>query len=499
MKTDVIVIGGGLNGLTAAALLAKKGKRVRLLERSAHLGGVFSSREFAPGCFSQGIWPHVRQLNSRVVDALELESFGLKFEAPTSTAGDVLLPEATSSKKPGQFLHSYVQTELKAYHQFFDRIRPFVQSVMDRRPFTMAMDTFSDWSSALQTAVGLRRLGKEDMVELIRVAPMPLRDFVGEYAKTPRLQAALAMSGAWSGQNGPWAPMGTFGLLVWESTQGPQIQGGSAALVQALHQAALKYGVEISTRAEVAQILVDQEHSQGVRLKDGTQITAPHVISTCDPKSTLLNLVTPEHVTPHLERQITSYRARGNASVLHLALKEPITWASNPELKSQDWNYARLAGDLIEVEKSFDALKYRSRAERPVLEVWKSSTQPNVLSIFALGTAYQQDGGWTEEAKESVKKSILSVLGDYVPGIESQVMAHQLLTPQDLESEYGIWQGHLFHGELAPDQTLMMRPIPSCAGYKTPIQGLWLSGAGTHPGIGPSCTAGLLTAEAVLS
>jgi len=488
MKTDVVVIGGGVNGLTAAILLAKKGLQTALYEKGPALGGVFSPREFGPGFRSSGIWPHVSQVSEEVVDVLGLT--GLNFSGSPS----VFLPETAASGKKGQTLAEENQKSLglETYYSFMKKLTPFLRTLQENKPFALELSDVSDWTRALRSAVSLRRLGEKDMIEFMRTAPMPLRDSTAEYTKQPRVQAALALSGCWTAMWGPWAPMGTLSLMWWQSSLRREISGGAPALVAALEAAAKESGVTIHLNTKVDEIVVEQEKVNGIRLNNETFIESSTVVSSCDPKTTFLSLLKPECLSTELSHQISNYRIRGQMSVLHLGLKEPFRFISETD---GSWTISRIAEDLTEVERAFDAVKYRTVTERPVLEVWKSSSDAKTISIAAFGTAYTSDTGWTENLKNQVEESILNVIESYAPGIRSQIVAKQLLSPVDIEREYGLTQGHVFHGEWAPDQLLMMRPLPSCGAYSTPIEGLRVCGPGTHPGIGASLISGALAAN----
>ena len=343
---------------------------------------------------------------------------------------------------------------------------------------------------------------KNDILELARVAPMCVADFLNEKFETPALVEALAAPAVASTFSGPWSAGTNTNLLLRECAGDEAIDGGPAALVGALLAVATAAGAELRPNSEVTRILVAKGAVRGVRLASGDEIEARAILSSADPKKTMLSLVAPGTLPIAIEDQYHRIRCRGTAAKLHLALAGPL------ELGGARRELAQIGGGHVDdLERAFDAVKYRGFSTRPHLEVRvptvaDPSLAPGgheVVSILASYAPFALDGGWTAEAKFSFTEAVLARLEEHAPGVRERIVASELLTPADFEGEFALTGGQLHHGELALDQLLVMRPAPSAARYATSVPGLYLGGAGSHPGGGVRPTAGLLAAEAVLA
>jgi phytoene dehydrogenase-like protein len=340
------------------------------------------------------------------------------------------------------------------------------------------------------------------MMEILRVAPMCAADWLNEWFQTDALKAGLCAPALTGSFTGPWSPGTAAALLVSDAFQAPGVVGGAQAVAAALVRAAAAAGVDLRTGARVARVVVERGRASGVTLDDGTTIAAPVVAAACDPKTLFLDLVAPEQLPLRLERDIRNLRARGTAAKLELAVDRLPEWRGRPGLAAE---WIRVGERLDDLERAFDAVKYRRHAAAPMLDVYvptleDASLAPrghHVVSILVHFVPLAPEGGWTEVARRGLVEAVLATLDQHAPNLRGGILGQRLLTPQDLEAEWGLAGGHLFHGEHAADQ-LVVRPVPACARYRTPIEGLFLCGSGSHPGGGVTCAPGALGARAFL-
>jgi phytoene dehydrogenase-like protein len=333
---------------------------------------------------------------------------------------------------------------------------------------------------------------------------MCVADFLNERFESPLLVEALAAPAVASTWSGPWSAGTMTNFLLRECAGGEAIAGGPPALVQALLAAGRAAGAELRTGAEVRRIRLDRGKVAGVALASGETIDAPVVLSSADPKRTLLELLPPGSLPLKVEEEFHRVRSRGTAAKVHLALSGPLKLAGSDGRLDEAIRIG--GGHVDDLERAFDAIKYRRFSDRPHLEirvptVADPSLAPSghhVVSILASFAPYNLEGGWTAEARERLGDAVLSVLEQHAPDVRQQIVAREVLTPADLEARFALTGGQLHHGELALDQLLVMRPSPSAARYRTAVPGLFLGGSGSHPGGGVRPTAGLLAAEAVL-
>lgn len=513
-RYDVIVIGAGHNGLTTTALLAEKGFQVLVLERRAVVGGLAAGEAFHPGYRSEGLLHDTGRVRPWVVEALALRHHGLELR-PQSPAlflpeveGPGLLLESDADKAHAE-LATRCDQDARSYRDFrafLGRIAPVLRRVVDQPPADLSDPSFADLLRLGRAGLSLRGLGARDMMEVLRIAPMCVADWLNEYFEDELLKtglAATALEGCWAG---PWSP-GTVTNFLWlESMVERQVVGGGAALVAALDKAVRAHGATVRCNAAVEEVLPG-DGTWTVRLAGGESFEAGKVAAACDPRQLFLDLLPSTALSASLEREASLIRARGITAKVHLALSGYPSFAGRPDLRPE---WIRIGDSLDDLERSFDPVKYRQMAIRPALDIRVPTVAPgapsrglapdghHVVSILAHGVPQPLEGGWNETAKETLYRTVVETLARYAPGVESLIVGQEVISPLELESTYGTGGGHLFHGEHAIDQ-LLVRPAPGCTGYRTPIPGLFLCGSGSHPGGGLTCAPGALAARTILS
>lgn len=509
-RYEVIVIGAGHNGLTAATLLAKRGKRVVVVERRQRIGGLAAGEEFHDGYRTAGVLHDTSAVRGWVIDQLQLRKHGLElhrrpppvFVSQREGTGYLHWRDPDRAKEEIGPRSSRDVDAYRKYRAFLGRVAVVVRKIFDDfPPDTRGVGLPELWSLA-RKAISLRMLGKSDMMELFRVAPMCVGDWLGEWFETEILRTAIAEPAVVHGLTGPWSPGTSLNLILHETLAGPMVKGGPAALVAALGRAARAAGVEIRTGARVARLNLQDGAVAGVTLAGGEVLEAPQIAASCDPKHLFLDLVPPQMLELEFERNVTLFRARGTTAKVNLALSGYPEIAGRPGLQPA---LLRTGATLDELERAFDPVKYRDFALEPMLEVYVPSIeQPDlapsghqVFSILAHWVPYDLDGGWTDESKERLLESVLDTLSGHMPDLRRALVGAEVATPVDLETAYGVTGGHLYHGEHAIDQ-LVLRPTPECARYRTPFRGLFLCGSGSHPGGGITCAPGALATRAVL-
>jgi phytoene dehydrogenase-like protein len=507
-KYDVIIIGAGHNGLTAAALLAKQGRNVLILERRSIIGGLAAGEEFHPGYHTAGLLHDASQVRARVARALNLKSHGLQIlsQRPAGLAldlegrGILLGNKDRHTVKEISFYSSEDAGQYLKYRKFIKRVAGVVNRIFDKPPTAPSTDRRMLWD-LFKTGFALRRLGKATMLELLRAAPMSAADWLNQWFETGCLKGGLANAGLGGSFVGPRSPGSAFNLLLWECAARHHIRGGPRALIDALEKAAKSRGVEIKTESEVSEIEVSEGRVRGVVLKKGEHIPAAAVAASCDPRHTFLDLVPGLRIENRLKRRIQHIRGTGSTAKVNLALDTQLEFSGRSGEKIA---FARTGRNLDRIEKAFDACKYGRYAADPILDIHVPSVSDpdlappghSVVSILVHFVPYDLRPQWDRDQIEKLGNSVVAALEQYAPGVTNAIVARQVLSPVDLEARYGLKQGHIFHGEHALDQ-LILRPSPDCARYQTPIEGLYLCGSGSHPGGGITCAPGALAASAV--
>lgn len=503
---DAIVVGAGHNGLVCSALLAKAGKRVLVLEANSQVGGAAITREFTDG-YSVSACAHLLyQLQSEVRKDLKL-STRLASEDMTTIA---LSEDGNHLRISADSVEGVSDEDAEQYRRFRKRMTRFsdlLRKFFNKRPPRLGTKDIQDFITLGQLGLDMRMLGKEEMQEFLRLIGMNIHDEVTERFESPKLRGAISLDAVLGTHLGPRSPNTIMTYLYRQAGDHGRTgvpAGGMGSVSNELAHAARNAGVTIRTDMPVKRIIIENGRATGVETVSGERFESLMIISNADPKTTVMNLIGAKHVETGFARRISHLRAKGNAAKLHLALDG---LPAIDGLSKKD--YAErivIAPDEHYVERAFNPAKYGESSPNPVLEITFPSFRDetlapagkHVMSAIVQYAPYDLKGGWNEEAKANFMQAIMSTLAGYMPDIEQRITASELLTPADIESEFHISGGHWHHAELTLDQFLFVRPVNGAAQYSLPIDGVYLCGAGTHPGGGVSGAAGRNAARTIL-
>ncbi len=513
---DVVIVGGGHNGLVCAFYLAKAGFKPLVLERRAQVGGAAITEEFHPGFRCSTLAHNTGPLRADIVRDMQLEQHGLKLVTPDVNTVS-LLPDGralvlySDAKRAAAEIAQWSEKDASSYADFavaLGKIGKVIGEALALTPPDIDSPSSGDLWGMLKTGRAMRNLGKRDLYRVLRWGPMAVADLVAEFFDTEPLRATIAARGIFGTFLGPWSAGSALVLLLRaaaDSASSPSpagsVQfpaGGIGAVTLAMAAAAQQVGAEIRTDAEVAEIRVKDGVATGVVLASGEEISARTVVSNADPKRTLMRLVDPTHLAPDFVQKIKNYRSMGTVAKINLALAslpEFVALKSRSESTSQSNLLAgriQIGPEIDYLERAFDESKYGNFSRAPYLELtFPSISDPSlapagkhVMSIYMQYAPYKlKDGDW-ENQRKALGETVVKTIAQYAPNLPQSILRHQIITPKDLEETYGLTGGHIFHGELALDQFFTMRPVLDWARYKTPIERLYLCGSGTHPGTG---------------
>jgi len=505
---DIVIIGGGHNGLVAACYLAKAGLKVVVLERQPLVGGGAVTEELEPGFRLSTLDHTAGPFSKNIVSDLELSRFGLELITPEVRVIG-LTPEGESLaiyndvERTVREINKFSTRDANKYGEFaesFARIGEVLAPLLSLTPPSIDQPSASEMWQLGKFGLAFRGLGKKDEYRLLRWGPMAVADLVAEWFETELLRAIVAARGISGSFAGPWSAGTSLGLL-WQAALGGSpiapaefVKGGLGGLTQALAKAAESLGVEVRTSSAVKRLDFNSADRVRAILENDETIEARAAVSNADPKSTFLRLVDPIDLDPNFLSKVRNLRAVGTAAKINLALHElpKFKAISKEDGPTSFAGRIHIGPEIDYLERAFDAAKYGEFSRHPFLDITIPSisdstlTPPgkHVMSIIAQFAPYKLKAGNWETYEQALADSVIDTLSEYAPGIRERITSVQVITPLDLESNYGLTGGHIHHGEQALDQFFTFRPLIGFAQYRTPISRLYLCGAGTHPGGG---------------
>ena len=510
-RTDAIIIGAGHNGLVCAAYLARTGMNVVCLESEDAAGGMAAPRSIGENYHFPGLAHASHPVSAMIRRDLKLDQFGYV----PGNAIDTIALDANGQHltigNDGVSGEGLPERDVLAYPKFRKQYLAFANSLrplFENKPPRLKDMGFADKTTLAKLGWNIRfGLGRETMNEFLRVAAINIYDVLNDEFDDDRLKGAIATDAVMGNAMGPRTP---GSVLTWlkrlqGERNGPMSlqSGGRSQLVHALTQSAEDAGVSIRLNTHVKKVLVENGKTFGVELANGDMVKAKIVISNADPRSTLSDLVGAPQLDAMFANRVTQIRGSGVVAKLHLALSGTPEFTGLAEGQLSD--RLLIAPSMKYVENAFNHSKYKECSENPVFEITMPSLHNSalapeghhVMSVNVAFVPYELDGGW-EEQKSTFAYKLISQLSQYAPNLKSLVVDHEFLTPWDIEEQFHAVKGHWHHGELSIHQSFMMRPLHGAAQYDTPVDGLFLCGAGSHPGGGLTGLPGHHAAKRVL-
>ena len=518
-KYDAIVIGGGHNGLTAAAYLARAGKEVLVLERRYVLGGAAVTEEVFPG-FKFSVCSYVVSLlKANIIRELMLPKFGLELLPLESTftplENDYLIRTADPDETYRE-MYRHSPRDAETYTRFgplMGQIGMAVRPILETIPPNAIRPSFPDLSAMKKLLNHFKTLSDEQFEYLTKLMTMSSADFLDEWFEFEPLKATMAASGIIGTFMGPRSPGSAYVMLhhymgdIDGSFRAWGFQrGGTGAVSMAIARSAEHFGAKIMTEAPVEKVIVKNGRAVGVALENGDEYKADKVISGLDPKLSFLKMVDEIDLPNDFVTDIKNFRIRGSSGKVNLALD------ALPEFTCLPGNGPHLRGaisispDFDYIEKAYDDAKYGNFSEVPYIDIIIPSVLDpemappgkHVMSCFVQYAPYNIKGGWNDQKREDFGDAVINALARYAPNIKEIILHRQVLTPADIESTFGMTEGNIFHGELTLQQLFALRPAVKWANYKTPITNYYQCGSGTHPGGGITGSPGEMAAKKIL-
>lgn len=505
---DVILVGGGHNGLVTAAYLAKAGLNVLLLERRGIVGGTAVTEELLPGYRFSTLADGAGAFSPDIIADLNLRQHGLQF-LPADPLIFAPQPDGTQltiwhdTRRTAQEIAKFSAADAEKYPRFIEQMGKFSQVITGLKNMTppdLPDVGLRDMLALRDITTPVRSLGRKNITRMIRIMPMSIADLLNEWFESDIVKGAIAASAV---KDISWGPQeaGTAYLLLynWSGSNsglfrsGGQVKGGLGTLTQTLAESARSFGAEILTNSEVTRIITQAGQATGVELANGDRFSAAAVVSAVDMRTTFLKLVEPYYLDHKFVKHVQNIKYRGTMARVHFTLdKVPEFTAVNGDGKQRLSGHVQIAPSMTYLQKAFDPVKYGHYSERPYLDLQiptltDSSLAPEGKHLMSVTVKYMpyhlRQGDWNE-LRDALRQLVVDTLSEYAPDFPQCVQDYQIITPLDMETVFNLPEGNLAHGEMTLDQFLWMRPVPGYAQYRAPIEGLYLCSAATHPGGG---------------
>ena len=520
---DAIVVGAGHNGLTAAAYLARGGLKTLVLERREIVGGCCVTEEIAPGCRASTTSYIASMLRPEVIRELRLAEFGLRM-VPCDPGLQVPFPDGQvvswwanrdravqefrklSEKDAARFVH--VDDQLK-------KLARYLQPFFMEPPPEVDTGSLQGWGDLLRLAKRFHGITNAESAQLVSFLTGSLGEFLDQNYESEKMKVMFLANNVYGKHGGPYQPGTAIGLLFHLLSGGDHelqgfyghVMGGMGAITQALASSARKLGAEIRTDASVATINSRSGIVSGVTLEDGTELLSRSVLSNADPKRTFLKMTDPRELPAEFLDAVRGIKMAGPCAKVNMVLSEEPRFTGTPTSASpQERSLFTLVPSLEFAERCYDQAKFGEIPE----ELWvdcviasnaDDSLAPagkHIMTCFVQYVPYRlAEGNW-DEKRELLGDRVVKKISEYAPNVPHAIVARQVLTPLDLERTYGLTEGNIFHGDLNLQQLFFMRPVPGWSQYRMPIRGLYLCGAGAHPGGGVTGAPGRNAAQQVL-
>jgi phytoene dehydrogenase-like protein len=521
---DVVLIGGGHNGLVAAGYLARAGLSVTVLERRRVVGGASVTEEVWPGYQVSTLSYLCSLLQPQIIRDLELKRHGYHIY-PKDPSFFTVFPDGRhlffwrDPIKTHAEIARFSRRDADYYPRYeeeLSRLAEWVESLLLETPPNLIRRRLDDLRSIGRFGWRAARLGDRGLVQLVKIMTQSVRDFLDERFESPEIKTTLATDGVIGTNGGPSTPGTAYILLhhVMGGAAGQRglwgfVRGGMGAISQALASSAMAHGARIRTDADVRRILVVGGRAVGVVLADGEEIRARIVVSNADPKRTFLKMVEPVHLDDQFRQEVEGIRIEGSSFKINLALDGLPNFTAYPGATLSDPHRTTIhvCPSMEYIDRAWEEARQGRPSSSPMLEctiptAYDDSVAPpgkHIMCIFAQYAPYTlRDGKWDATEKERFADRCLEALAEYAPNIRDLVIHRQIISPQDMEDEYGLTGGNIFHGEMSLDQLFFMRPVAGWAKYRTPIRNLYLCGSGTHPGGGVMGAPGYNAAREIL-
>lgn len=521
---DALIIGGGHNGLVAAAYLARAGHRVLVLERRAMLGGACVTEEVWPGYKVSTLAYLCSLLQPQIIQDLELKRFGLHLY-PKDPAFFTAFPDGrhlffwqdmrATQRELARFSQRDAQ-QYPAYEHELASLAARVERLLLTTPPNIVRRSWGDYLALGKLGLEALRFGDADLVRLLKIMTQSVRTYLDDHFESEEIKATLATDGVIGTNGGPSTPGTAYVMLhhVMGGATGIRglwgfVRGGMGAISEALARSAQSRGAQIRTNAPVARLLVRHGRATGAVLGSGEEIQASVVLSNADPKVTFLQLVEPTDLPEGFRRDVANIRMQGCSLKINLALDALPDFTAYPGAQPGPHHGAtmHICPSMDYVDRAWEEAQRGQPSSSPLLEItiptaYDDSLAPpgkHIMGMFVQYAPYSLRQGDWDQCKEQFAERCIDVLAEYAPNIRQSIIHRQVISPLDLERQYALTGGNIFHGDMTLDQLFCMRPLAGWAQYRTPIRGLYLCGSGTHPGGGVMGAPGYNAARQVLA